>query len=111
MSVRGTARAAWPRPRGHVPSTRVPSAWGIEAQARCRSALGSNAEKSLVNELAEMLGAAPPDDELDMLDVAVPPADDELDDDELDELPQAATPSVAVTARAATSGLRLRKCT
>jgi hypothetical protein len=67
------------------------------------------AEKSLVNESAEMLGAAAADE---LLAVAVPPdePDDELDD-ELDELPQAATPMVAATARAATSGLRVRKCT
>jgi hypothetical protein len=67
-------------------------------------------EKSLVNDSAEMAGAAPAADEDDDAVVAAAELelDEELDDD---ELPQAATPTLAHTARAAKTGLRLSKFT
>jgi hypothetical protein len=60
------------------------------------------AEKSLVNDVAEMLGVAAADVVLD--------ADDVLVVDELDELPHAASPRTASTARAAIATLLLSNC-
>jgi hypothetical protein len=56
----------------------------------------------LVNEAAEMLGAAPLADD-------VAPAELELEL-ELDELPQAATATLAAAATAATANLLFSKC-
>jgi hypothetical protein len=63
--------------------------------------------KSLVNDDAEMLGAAAAE-LLAAVDVAAAELDDELDDD---ELPHAAMATAVDTASAATTGLLLSKCT
>jgi hypothetical protein len=60
----------------------------------------------LVNDSAEILGAGAADDDDD--GAAAAELEDELDDD---ELPHAATPTLAHTARAARNGLRIGKCT
>jgi hypothetical protein len=62
----------------------------------------------LVNDSAEMLGAGAADEDDDAAGAALE-LDEELDDD--DELPHAATPTLAHTARAARNGLRIGKCT
>ena len=66
-------------------------------------------EKSLVNDSAEMLGAALLllAADVDVAAGALLELDEEL---ELDELPHAATPTLAHTARAAKTGLRFSKC-
>jgi RNA 3'-terminal phosphate cyclase len=66
------------------------------------------AVKSLVNEDAEMLGAAAAAELLAAVDVAPAALDVELDDD---ELPHAAMARAAYTASAATMGLLFSKCT
>ncbi|HEY6525161.1 MAG TPA: hypothetical protein VIY10_15375 [Solirubrobacteraceae bacterium] len=64
--------------------------------------------KSLVNDDAEMLGAAAAE-LLAAVDVAAAALDVELDDD--DELPHAAMARAADAVSAATTGLLLSKCT
>jgi len=66
------------------------------------------AEKSFVNDATEMLGAAADADD----DAAADVVAEELEELELeDELPQAATPTLAVTASAAITDLLFSKCT
>jgi hypothetical protein len=64
-------------------------------------------EKSLVNDSAEMLGPLLLAEDEDDVAAGALELVDELD---FDELPQAATPTLAHTARAAKTGLLLSKC-